>query len=102
MVLYWRFQWITVDMGVETKADPFHKVGDKVRVWWPPTADEDKTGFAGMYWPVVVTAVEDGGYKVLYDNGESECVKSEHVHPSNVPVEWGREGVPLQVCSCLP
>lgn len=85
-------------MANDTQAKPFHKVGDKVRVWWPPTADEDKTGFAGMYWPVVVTGVEDGGYKVLYDNGESEFVKSEHVHPSNVPVEWGREGVPLQVC----
>lgn len=86
-------------MGVGAGAEPFHKVGEKVRVWWPPTADEAKTGFAGMYWPVVVTGVEAGGYKVLYDNGETELVKSEHVHPSNVPVEWGREGVPLQVRS---
>ena len=53
---------------------------------------------AGMFWPVTITSCENSGkYRVVYDNGETELVKGEHVHNADAPVGFGREGVPLQV-----
>lgn len=69
-------------------------------MWWPPTDDEDRTDFAGAYWPVKVLKVLATGYKIRYDNGECENVKEEHVHPSDPPVEFGAEQIPLQVGLC--
>lgn len=70
----------------------------KVRVWWPPTEDESKTDYAGMYWPVTVVAVDGEDVKVKYDNGEVETVKSEHLQPAKPPVEFGKEAIHFQVC----
>jgi hypothetical protein len=54
--------------------------------------------YAGMFWPVTITSCESSGkYRVVYDNGETELVKGEHVHNANAPVAFGREGVDLQV-----
>jgi hypothetical protein len=69
----------------------------QVRVWWPPTDDDDRTDFAGAYWPVSVLKILQTGYKVKYDNGEAENVKEEHVHPNDPPVEFGEEQILLQV-----
>jgi hypothetical protein len=66
-------------------------------VWWPPTDDENRTDYAGAYWPVSVLKVLQTGYKVRYDNGESENIREEHVHPNDPPVEFGEEQIPLQV-----
>ena len=81
--------------------------GHKVRVWWPPTSEESKTDFAGMYWPVeVLEVVEDGGLLVKYDNGEEEVVVLDNVHPFKPPVGFGEEQIPYQVppraacCGC--
>ena len=53
---------------------------------------------AGMFWPVTILSCEGSGkYRVVYDNGENELVKGEHVHNADAPVAFGREGVPLQV-----
>lgn len=63
-------------------------------------AQPDKSkAYTGMFWPVTITSSENssGKYRVVYDNGETELVKSEHVHDANTPVEFGREGVDLQV-----
>lgn len=51
-----------------------------------------------MFWPVTITACEGSGkYRVVYDNGETELVKGEHVHNADAPVDFGREGVDFQV-----
>jgi len=40
---------------------------------------------------------------VEYDNGERETVLAENVSPLDVPVEFGGETVPFQVChACMP
>jgi hypothetical protein len=80
----------------DTANDGFEP-GHRVRVWWPPTEDEEKTSYAGMYWPVKVIAVDGARVKVEYDNGEEETVQSEHLQPANPPVDFGKEAVHLQV-----
>ncbi|KAL6763269.1 hypothetical protein V8C86DRAFT_2497890 [Haematococcus lacustris] len=72
-------------------------VGQAMRCWWEPTDDEDKTGFAGAYWPVKVKAVRPGGkYVVRYDNGETEEVSKDTLSSNDLPVEYGEEEYPLQ------
>jgi hypothetical protein len=73
------------------------EVGRRVRVWWPPTDAEDRTGYAGMYWPVKILEVNGNRVSVEYDNGEDEEVALEHLQPANPPVDFGKEAVHLQV-----
>jgi len=65
----------------------------RVRVWWPPTDDVDKSDLSGMYWP----AVKMGGGKVKYDNGEVEQVKLEYIVPHEQEVMHGQEKKVLEV-----
>ena len=76
-----------------------YQVGDKVRVWWPPTDDEDRTDYSGMFWPVVVSKVTGSKVQVKYDNGEVESVALEHLQPADPPVDFGKEAVHFQVPS---
>ncbi|KAJ9526951.1 hypothetical protein QJQ45_025347, partial [Haematococcus lacustris] len=67
------------------------------RCWWEPTDDEDKTGFAGAYWPVTVMAAKAGGkYVVIYDNEETGQVREHTLSSIDLPVEFGKEEFPLQ------
>ena len=73
------------------------EAGDSARVWWPPTDDEEKTDYAGMFWPVKILSINGTRVDVQYDNGEVETVQSEHLQPAEPPVDFGKEAVHLQV-----
>mmetsp|Transcript_9280 Transcript_9280/g.16376 ORF Transcript_9280/g.16376 Transcript_9280/m.16376 type:complete len:236 (-) Transcript_9280:621-1328(-) len=76
-------------------ADPL--VGERMRVWWVPTKDKERTGYAGAYWPVRVLAkAGKAKYTVEYDNMEQEDVLQEHLSTIDVPVAFGKEKIPLQ------
>jgi hypothetical protein len=81
----------------EGQDDDSFEPGKRVRVWWAPTDDDEKEGFAGMYWPVKILAVRGQQVDVLYDNGEEETVALEHLQPGDPPVDFGKEAVHLQV-----
>jgi hypothetical protein len=81
----------------EVAASDEFKAGDSVRVWWPPTDDEDRSGYAGMYWPVTILSVFGSRVTVKYDNGEEEVVQVEHLQPDTAPVDFGKEAIPFQV-----
>lgn len=84
-------------MHAAVSQDQF-KTGESARVWWPPTDDEEKTDYAGMFWPVKILSVRGTRVAVQYDNGEEETVQSEHLQPAEPPVDFGKEAVSLQVC----
>ena len=71
--------------------------GSNARVRWPPTDNEDREGYAGMYWPVTIVSVKGDKATVTYDNGEKEEESTEHLHPADPPVEFGNEAVHYQV-----
>eukprot|EP01025_Chloroclados_australasicus_P000313 TRINITY_DN1015_c0_g2_i1.p2 TRINITY_DN1015_c0_g2~~TRINITY_DN1015_c0_g2_i1.p2 ORF type:complete len:306 (+),score=40.41 TRINITY_DN1015_c0_g2_i1:101-1018(+) len=72
-------------------------VGMKVRVWWGPTSDEEKTGYGGAYWPAVVQkVVGQKQLEVTYDNGDIEVVDLYDVFRGDVPVDFGQEEHSLQ------
>jgi hypothetical protein len=85
----------------EVAAKDEFKAGDAVRVWWPPTDDEDRSGYAGMYWPVKILSVNGSRVRVKYDNGEEEAVQIEHLQPATAPVDFGKEAVHLHVRSSM-
>jgi hypothetical protein len=76
--------------------------GSSVRVWWPPTRDPEKTGFAGAFWPAKVAAGPSGGAAgaewttVRYDNGEKARAFADDLYPSDQPVDFGAEREPLR------
>ncbi|WIA10965.1 hypothetical protein OEZ85_011128 [Tetradesmus obliquus] len=70
---------------------------EKVRVWWPPTKDKDRTGFSGAYWPASVHRKGTNFLEVEYDNGEREKVDPDNIFPFDVPIEFGKETTPLMV-----
>lgn len=69
----------------------------KVRVWWPPTRDKNRTGFSGAFWPAAVVARGKSHFTVRYDNEDEERVNCENIFPFEVPVDFGREVEELQV-----
>lgn len=74
--------------------------GSKARLWWPPTDDEDKSDYAGAFWPVQILSVNNQNTtcSVQYDNEEIEQdVRIEHLQPAEPPVDFGDEAVHLQV-----
>lgn len=85
-------------MADEVAAQDTFKAGDSVRVWWPPTDDEDRSGYAGMYWPVTILSVNGSEVTVKYDNGEEEVVEVEHLQPGTTPVDFGKEKLRMKVC----
>eukprot|EP00882_Tetradesmus_deserticola_P007676 GHRQ01008084.1.p1 GENE.GHRQ01008084.1~~GHRQ01008084.1.p1 ORF type:complete len:298 (+),score=94.86 GHRQ01008084.1:104-997(+) len=70
---------------------------EKVRVWWPPTRDKERTGFSGAYWPASVQRKGTNFLEVQYDNGEREKVDPDNIFPFDVPIEFGKETNPLTV-----
>ncbi|KAF6256461.1 hypothetical protein COO60DRAFT_106376 [Scenedesmus sp. NREL 46B-D3] len=70
---------------------------EKVRVWWPPTRDKERTGFSGAYWPASVQRKGTNFLEVQYDNGEREKVDPDNIFPFDVPIEFGKESSPLVV-----
>lgn len=64
---------------------------ERVRVWWPPTADKSRTGFSGAFWPAVIIGRTKSHFTVRYDNDDEERVSFEHIFPHDVPIEFGRE-----------
>ncbi|KAF5839244.1 hypothetical protein DUNSADRAFT_1278 [Dunaliella salina] len=85
--------------GRDTPAeDVLGIVGCKMRVWWCPTEEESKTDYSGAWWPVRVMAKGPGPrYMVKYDNGETGSVLAVHLSPYEVPMDFGKEALPLQV-----
>ena len=78
--------------------------GSKARLWWPPTDDEDKSDYAGAFWPVSILDVNNHTLTctVQYDNEEVEHdVRIEHLQPADPPVDFGDEAVHLQVCTVV-
>eukprot|EP00879_Flechtneria_rotunda_P004466 GHRR01004719.1.p1 GENE.GHRR01004719.1~~GHRR01004719.1.p1 ORF type:complete len:289 (+),score=64.22 GHRR01004719.1:75-941(+) len=73
-----------------------HKV-EKVRVWWPPTRDKNRTGFSGAYWPATVLKKGANSLTVEYDNGEREKVDPDNIFPYEVPIDFGKEAQPIEV-----
>eukprot|EP00375_Theileria_parva_P003808 XP_766494.1 hypothetical protein [Theileria parva strain Muguga] len=65
-------------------------VGVNVRVWWPPTQDDNRTAFSGRFWPAKVLMVNpiDLVLVVLYDNDEIDHVPCKFVQPLN-PFKYG-------------
>uniref|UniRef100_A0A3B0MYE6 RING-type domain-containing protein n=1 Tax=Theileria annulata TaxID=5874 RepID=A0A3B0MYE6_THEAN len=65
-------------------------VGLIVRVWWPPTEDDNRTAFSGRFWPAKVLMVNpiDLVVVVLYDNDEVDHVPCKFVQPLN-PFKYG-------------
>lgn len=64
------------------------------RVWWEPTADSQRTDFAGAWWPCTVKEVEEGMFgrvQVVYDNGHIEDVNFKLLNPLAAPVAFGEE-----------
>lgn len=51
-----------------------------------------------MYWPAEVLSKTRQGWRVQYDNGDSEIVQEENISPLSPPVEFGKEAEQLQVC----
>ena len=45
---------------------------DRVRVWWEPTDNKSRDGYAGAYWPAKVLAKYKNKMRVQYDNGDAE------------------------------
>lgn len=72
--------------------------GQKVRVWWEPTDDRDRSGFAGAFWPCQVVRIpHNKKVGVRYDNGDEEDVHVDHVSPiDTLPVAFGEEATELQ------
>lgn len=69
----------------------------QVRVWWPPTSDETRTGFAGAYWPAAILSRCQTHAVVRYDNGETDRVSLADALRADLPVAFGGEDQPLQV-----
>ena len=72
-------------------------VGKRVRVWWAPTRQKQRTAFAGAYWPAMVVEQERAGasHVVLrYDNGDESRERAELVS-ATPPGGFGEEKVPL-------
>ncbi|GAX85585.1 hypothetical protein CEUSTIGMA_g13000.t1 [Chlamydomonas eustigma] len=65
---------------------------DKVRVWWEPTDNKSKDGFAGAYWPAIVIEKNRNKLRVRYDNGDEEDVHVDHVSEfESLPFDFGEE-----------
>lgn len=69
----------------------------QVRVWWPPTEDEDRTGYSGAYWPAHIISRSGNKYEVRYDNGDVEEELEKNIFPYEAPVSFGQETSPLNV-----
>lgn len=70
---------------------------EKVRVWWPPTKDRDRTGYSGAYWPASVLTKGQNFLEVEYDNGDRERVDPDNIFPFDFPIGFGEEQQPLEV-----
>ncbi|GAX75306.1 hypothetical protein CEUSTIGMA_g2751.t1 [Chlamydomonas eustigma] len=70
-------------------------MAEKVRVWWVPTDDNEKEGYAGAYWPAKVISKTKNKYLVQYDNGEREEVHCDHISEYVLPVGFGDESQAL-------
>lgn len=71
-------------------------VSERVRIWWQPTRHKSRTEYSGMYWPAEVLSKTRQGWRVQYDNGDSEIVQEENISPLSPPVEFGKEAEQLQ------
>lgn len=71
----------------------------RVRVWWPPTNDPQRTGYAAAWWPArVIAAYANAKWlEVEYDNGDIEMVQQALTSPIDVPVAFGGEPQRLYV-----
>ncbi|ORM41059.1 uncharacterized protein BXIN_0405 [Babesia sp. Xinjiang] len=60
-------------------------VGSHVRVWWPPSFDEQRGAFAGRFWPAKVLRVNpiDMVVVVEYDNQEVDHVPCKFIQPES-------------------
>lgn len=70
-----------------------------VRVWWEPTKEAARDGYAGAFWPALLLGVGSSRDKrrVRYDNGDEEEVHIEHISPNDtLPVDFGQETTELQ------
>mmetsp|Transcript_24742 Transcript_24742/g.68904 ORF Transcript_24742/g.68904 Transcript_24742/m.68904 type:complete len:685 (+) Transcript_24742:259-2313(+) len=71
--------------------------GTKVRVWWAPNDEKDRTEYGGMYWPATFVKKAAGNkIRVHYDNGESDDVDIENVSPNTIPINFGEEADRLE------
>ena len=57
---------------------------DRVRVWWEPTDNKSRDGYAGAYWPAKVLAKYKNKMRVQYDNGDAEVRTIILAAPSNL------------------
>ncbi|KAK1933149.1 hypothetical protein X943_002404 [Babesia divergens] len=59
--------------------------GSRVRVWWPATSDENRSAFAGRFWPAKVLRVNpiDMIFVVEYDNKEVDHVPCRYIQPDS-------------------
>eukprot|EP00878_Enallax_costatus_P007081 GHUV01007420.1.p1 GENE.GHUV01007420.1~~GHUV01007420.1.p1 ORF type:complete len:329 (+),score=78.93 GHUV01007420.1:106-987(+) len=85
------------EMERPVKAAKGSDKGEIVRVWWEPTRDKDRTGFAGAYWPAKVVRKTSRYLEVEYDNGERDKCDPDNIFPHDVPIDFGKEVYDLQV-----
>mmetsp|Transcript_16396 Transcript_16396/g.33714 ORF Transcript_16396/g.33714 Transcript_16396/m.33714 type:complete len:449 (+) Transcript_16396:173-1519(+) len=81
-----------------TKASkPKAKTIKKVRVWWPPTKNRNRSDVSGMFWPARMTAkIGSDKATVEYDNGDVENVLLANCQPANRPTDFGKEDKALR------
>nr|CEL78086.1 TPA: hypothetical protein BN1205_070310 [Toxoplasma gondii VEG] len=65
-------------------------VGKKVRVWWKPTSETQRTDFSGRYWParVVHGCTDTLVCKLVYDNNEQDFISLRYLQPYH-PFKYG-------------
>ncbi|KEP60088.1 UNVERIFIED_CONTAM: hypothetical protein HHA_219640 [Hammondia hammondi] len=65
-------------------------VGKKVRVWWKPTCETQRTDFSGRYWParVVHGCTDTLVCKLVYDNNEQDFISLRYLQPYH-PFKYG-------------
>ncbi|PFH37560.1 hypothetical protein BESB_040180 [Besnoitia besnoiti] len=58
-------------------------VGSKVRVWWKPTRETQRTDFSGRYWPARILhgCPETLVCKLVYDNNEEDFISLRFLQP---------------------
>ncbi|CBZ55674.1 conserved hypothetical protein [Neospora caninum Liverpool] len=65
-------------------------VGSRVRVWWKPTRETQRTDFSGRYWParVVHGCPDTLVCKLVYDNNEQDFISLRFLQPHH-PFRYG-------------
>ncbi|PHJ24647.1 hypothetical protein CSUI_001500 [Cystoisospora suis] len=64
--------------------------GCRVRVWWKPTSETQRTDFSGRYWParIIHGCPKTLVCKVIYDNNEEDFVPLKFLQPQH-PFRYG-------------